>query len=162
MQKYFLSCSIVIILNRSHFCHWEWSHTRKPSWDRFIIQMKNQNCNYRQRWKYTALDSITVYKSRSHFKAKNIDWGTQISSAEPSNACPYSPDFLHALPASTACVILQSVHWHPVAQVNKWIGKQWKICWGMLSLKEEMLSWLELQSGGSRIWEYKKKERVSD
>ena len=32
----------------------------------------------------------------------------------------------------------------------------------MLSLKEEMLSWLELQSGGSRIWEYKKEECVSD
>ena len=35
-----------------------------------------------------ALDSITVYKSRSHFKAKNIDWGTQSSSAEQPNACP--------------------------------------------------------------------------
>lgn len=55
-----------------------------------------------------ALDSITVYKSRSHFKAKNIDWGTQSSSAEQPNACPHSLGFLHALPAGTTRVILQS------------------------------------------------------
>lgn len=160
MQKYFLSFNMLIILNRSHFCNPEWSHRRKCSWDRFITQIRKQNHNYQHRWKYMALDSVIVYKSRNNFKAKSIDWGADLLNWTES--APTDPQYF-------ACLACQ----HYICHLTVSLLTPCSLCWINESINNEKYVQVcchlrskcklaRVRREGNRLWKYKNKECVSD